>query len=34
MSRTYTKSEYDNLDRRRKQAWAKYYQIEREQAEN
>jgi hypothetical protein len=34
MSRTYTQAQYDNLDRRRKTAWAKYYQLEAEQSEN
>ncbi|MFZ4671463.1 MAG: RING finger domain-containing protein [Flavobacterium sp.] len=34
MSRTYTQTQYDNLDRRRKTAWAKYYQLEAEQSQN
>lgn len=29
---TYTKNQYDNMDKRRKIAWAKYYQLEAENA--
>lgn len=32
MSQTYTKSQYDNMDKRRRIAWAKYYELEGEQA--
>ena len=31
---TYTKHQYDNMDKRRKIAWAKYYSLEAEQSDN
>jgi len=34
MSQTYTKTQYDNIVRQRKLAWAKYYESEAQQAGN
>lgn len=28
MSQTYTKTQYDNMDKRRRMAWAKFYELE------